>query len=172
MEYKAKNITRTAVLLALLIILQTVTRPLGQMVTGSCVNAVLAEGALLLPLPLSLLLAVVSPFLAMLLGIGPQLLPVTAAICLANAAFCAVISLLFRKKENYFYKLITGAAASVLKFAVLYFTVVKLLCTVLTLPEKQTAVFTAMFSYPQLVTALIGSTVAFAIVSVLKKALR
>ena len=35
-------LTETAALTALLIILQTVTKPAGQYVTGSCVNAVLA----------------------------------------------------------------------------------------------------------------------------------
>ena len=42
MNKKILKITETAVMLALLIALQAVTKPLGQIVTGSCVNAVLA----------------------------------------------------------------------------------------------------------------------------------
>ena len=50
MNQTTKTITRTAVLLALLVILQTVTKAAGQIVTGSCVNCVLGVGALMLPL--------------------------------------------------------------------------------------------------------------------------
>ena len=63
-------------------------------------------------------------------------------------------------------------AAAIAKFVALYLLVVKLLCSVLPLHEKQIAMFSTMFSWPQLVTALIGAAVALAIVPVLKKALR
>ena len=42
MKSKALWVTRTAAMMALLIVLQWLTKPLGQIVTGSCVNAVLA----------------------------------------------------------------------------------------------------------------------------------
>ena len=42
MNKKVQWIVRTGVLLAVLIALQALTKPLGQLVTGSCVNAVLA----------------------------------------------------------------------------------------------------------------------------------
>ena len=42
---------------------------------------------------------------------------------------------------------------------------------VLTLPEKQVATLTAMFSWPQLVTALIGGGIALLLTPVLRKAL-
>ena len=47
MNKKILWITETAVMLALLVTLQAVTKPLGQLVTGSCVNAVLAITVLL-----------------------------------------------------------------------------------------------------------------------------
>ena len=47
MKEKTIWITKTAVLIALLVVLQGMTKPLGQLVTGSCVNAVLAIAALL-----------------------------------------------------------------------------------------------------------------------------
>ena len=46
MGLKTRWIVRTGVLLALLITLQALTKPLGQLVTGSCVNALLAVAAL------------------------------------------------------------------------------------------------------------------------------
>ena len=48
---------------------------------------------------------------------------------------------------------------------------VQLLCRVLTLNEKQIAAFSAMFSWPQLVTALIGTAVAMCVAPVIQKAL-
>ena len=46
MKKKIRWITRTGVLLALLVTLQYLTKPFGQLVTGSFVNAVLAVSAL------------------------------------------------------------------------------------------------------------------------------
>ena len=46
MKRKALWLTQTAVMLAALITLQWLTKPLGQIVTGSCVNAVLAVAVL------------------------------------------------------------------------------------------------------------------------------
>ena len=68
-----------------------------------------------------------------------------------------------------------GAAwitAALAKFAVLYLLVVKLLCAVLPLKELQIAVFTAMFSWPQLVTALAGGGVALLLAPLLRRALK
>ena len=46
MSKKVRWITETAVMLALLVTLQALTKPAGQLVTGSCVNAVLAVSVL------------------------------------------------------------------------------------------------------------------------------
>ena len=68
MKNKTRWITRTAVLLALLVIMQAVTKSAGQLVTGSCVNAVLAVSVLVAGLSTGLTVALVSPFAAFLLG--------------------------------------------------------------------------------------------------------
>lgn len=172
MNQTTKTITRTAVLLALLVILQTVTKAAGQIVTGSCVNCVLAVGALMLPLGGSLVLAAASPFLAFLLGVGPKLLAIIPAIAVGNLVYVLVLSLLLRKKESAGLPVRLGglAAASAVKFLTLYLLVVQLLCRVLTLAEKQVQTFTAMFSWPQLITALIGGALALVVVPLLKKA--
>ena len=47
MNKKIRWITETAVMIALLVALQAITKPLGQLVTGSCVNAILALSVLL-----------------------------------------------------------------------------------------------------------------------------
>ena len=68
-------IARTAVCLALLIAIQFLTKSLGQLVTGSCVNLVLAIAALIGGVWSGVTVAVISPFCAYLLGIGPAFLP-------------------------------------------------------------------------------------------------
>ena len=121
-------ITETAALTALLIILQTVTKPAGQYVTGSCVNAVLAVSALAVGLGSGLTVALLSPFFAFLLGIGPQLLPIVPSIAVGNLVFVILLGLLAGRRELPLWR--SGGAllaAAVCKFAVLYLLVVKLL---------------------------------------------
>ena len=163
-------ITETAVMLALLIVLQWATKPLGQIVTGSCVNAVLAAAVLLGGLWCGLTVAVVSPFCAFLLGIGPQLIAIIPAIALGNAVFVLVLHFVYGKKL--WRRVLTWVAAAAVKFFALYLVVVQLLCRVLPLKQPQIDTFTAMFSVPQLVTALIGGGLALLLAPVLRKALK
>ena len=163
-------ITETAVMLALLIVLQWATKPLGQIVTGSCVNAVLAVSVLLGGLWCGLTVALVSPFCAFLLGIGPQLIAIIPAIALGNAVLVLMLHFVYGK--HIWRRVLAWLGAAVAKFGVLYLVVVQLICRVLPLKQPQIDTFTAMFSAPQLVTALIGGGVALLIVPVLKKALR
>ena len=66
MNRKIRWITETAVMLALLIALQALTKPMGQLITGSCVNMVLAVTALLAGLYSAIAVALISPVLAIL----------------------------------------------------------------------------------------------------------
>lgn len=170
MKKKTLWITETAVMLALLVVLQWLTKPLGQIVTGSCVNAVLAVAVLLGGLWCGVTVAVVSPFCAFLLGIGPQLIAIVPAIALGNAVY--ILALHFVYRQSLWSRIGALLNASLGKFGVLYLVVVELLCRILPLKQPQIDTFTAMFSAPQLVTALIGGAVALLIVPVLKKALR
>ena len=77
-------------------------------------------------------------------------------------------------------KVIAWVAAAAAKFAALYAIVVGLICGVLsegllaagTLKEPMLKALPATFSWPQLITALIGGAVALLIVPVLRKALK
>lgn len=77
MNKKTLWITETAVMIALLVALQWATKPLGQFVTGSCVNLVLGVSALVGGLWCGLTVALVSPFFAFLLGIGRRFCPLS-----------------------------------------------------------------------------------------------
>lgn len=166
-------ITETAVMTALLIVLQAVTRPAGQYVTGTCVNAVLALSVLAVGLWSGITVALLSPFFAFLLGVGPQLFPVAPSIAVGNLVFVLLLWLLAGGRELPLWR--KGAAwiaAALAKFGVLYLLVVKLLCAVLPLKEPQAASFTVMFSYPQLVTALAGGGIALLLTPLLRRALK
>ncbi len=170
-------ITETAVMLALLIVLQAVTKAMGQFVTGSCVNAILAVTVLLSGLGSGITVALLSPVFAYLLGIAPQLVTVPA-IMVGNTVFVVLLKLL--SGPELWKKVLALAVAALAKFGALYGIVVGLICHVLAdglmtqglLKEPMIAVLTANFSWPQLVTALIGGTLALLITPVLKKALK
>lgn len=177
MNKKVLWITETAVLLALLIVLQWVTKPLGQIVTGSCVNVVLAVSVLLVGLSSGLTVALVSPVCAYLLGIAPNLVAVPA-IMVGNAVFVLLLKVICGKAL--WRQVAAWLVAAAAKFAVLYTLVVVLICGPLSgslleaglMKKPMIAVMTASFSWPQLVTALIGGGLALFLVPVLKKALR
>lgn len=180
MRKKLLWITETAIMLALLVTLQALTKPMGQLVTGSCVNAVLAVSALVGGLGCGATVAVISPVLAYLLGIAPQILTVPA-IMVGNAVYVVLLSVLSDKTgKNIAKQVIAWVAAAAAKFAALYAIVVLLICGVLSesllasgvMKAPMLKALPATFSWPQLFTALIGGAVALLIVPVLRKALR
>lgn len=180
MNKKIRWIAETAVMLALLVALQALTASLGQFVTGSCVNAVLAVSVLMTGLGSGITVALVSPVLAYLLGIAPQIITVPA-IMVGNTVFVVLLHFLAdRTGKNIGKQIAAWLLAAVAKFAALYLIVVKVVCGVMasslmeagTLKEPMIAALTAKFSWPQLVTALIGGAVALLIVPVIRKALK
>ena len=179
MNKKLRWITETAIMLALLVSLQALTKGFGQLVTGSCVNAILAITVLVAGFGSGLTVALVSPILAFLLGIAPQILTVPA-IMVGNTVYIVLLSVIVGKSNNIVRKVIAWAVAAVAKFAALYAIVVGLICGVLaeglmaagTLKEPMLKALPATFSWPQLITALIGGAVALLIVPVLRKALK
>ena len=85
MNKKVRWITETAVMLALLVALQALTKGFGQFVTGSCVNAVLAVTVLTAGLGSGIVVAVLSPVLAYLLGIAQQIIVLPANMVVRTA---------------------------------------------------------------------------------------
>ena len=179
MSKKIRWITETAVMLALLVCLQALTKPMGQLVTGSCVNAILAVSALVGGLSSGLVVALCSPVLAFLLGIAPQILTVPA-IMAGNSVFVILLSVLADKTgKNMIKQIIAWIVAAAAKFSALYAIVVLLICGVLSenllaagvLKVPMLNALPATFSWPQLITALIGGAVALSITPVLRKAL-
>lgn len=179
MNKKIRWIAETAIMLALLVTLQVLTKGFGQLVTGSFVNGVLAVAVLLGGLGCGITVALISPVLAYLLGIAPMFLTVPA-IMVGNAVYVVVLYVLAGRNDSIVLRVIAWAAAAAAKFAALYGVVVGLICGVLserllaagTMKPPMLKALPATFSWPQLVTALIGGAVALLMVPVLRKALR
>ncbi|MBO5078596.1 MAG: ECF transporter S component [Oscillospiraceae bacterium] len=180
MNKKVRWITETAVMLALLVALQALTKPMGQLVTGSFVNAVLAVSVLLAGLYSGIAVALISPVLAYLLGIAPQILTVPA-IMVGNCVYVILLHFIAGKDSKQILRQVAAwLAAAAAKFAALYAIVVWLICGVFSesllasgaMKAPMVKALPATFSWPQLFTALIGGAVALLIVPVLRKALR
>ena len=169
-------ITRTAIFLALLVVVQISTAPLGNtIITGSAVNAILIICVMICGLSSGLTIAMLSPVLAKLAGIGPlwMLIPF---IILGNMVLVLIWHILgnkpFGKKEIVAY-VAAAIVAALAKFGVLYIGIVKIAVPfMLDLKEMQAMVISTMFSVPQLITALIGGLVAITIVPAMKKAIK
>lgn len=178
MDKKIRTIAETAVMLALLVALQAVTKPMGQFVTGSCVNAVLAIAVLVGGMGCGVVVAVVSPVAAYLLGIAPQILTVPA-IMVGNAVFVVCLRLMSTKLPTIWGKVLAWLCAAVCKFLALYLIVVQGICGIASsalmesgaLKQPMIAVLSVNFGVMQLVTALIGGALALAIAPIIRKAL-
>ena len=183
MNKKIRWITETAAMLALLICLQWVgsfipEQMTKQLITGTCVNAVLAVTVLLVGLSSGITVAVISPVCAFLFNIAPNLITVVP-IMLGNVCFVVLLRLLMNKAI--WRQTLALIAAAVVKFSVLYILVVKIVCGVASgallgkkLGEKvllappMLKMLPTMFAWPQLVTALVGGGAALLVASALR----
>ena len=178
-KYRVIWITKTALFIALLVSLQAVTRPLGQFVTGSCVNFLLISSCILAGLPSALIVAAVSPVFSFLI-IGVPVFPVLLPFIVAgNIVIVTAVSLISGKAfedltlRSYIRICTAMVAGAVLKFLVLWVGIVQITLSVIPgIKQPQIDAMSLAFSWPQLVTALIGSSLAIAIVPKLMKALK
>ncbi len=189
MHQKIRKLTYTGLLLALLICLQwagsQIPSPLvKQLTTGTMVNCVLAVTVLLVGRSSALAIALLSPVFAFLLGIAPQIITVLP-IMAGNTVYILILGFLLGNTPKPLWRncLALGLAA-LAKFIVLYLLVVVLICDlaaptllgqkvgeyVLLGPKMLLAnALPLMFSWPQLVTALSGGTLALLITPALRK---
>ena len=167
-------ITRTAMFIALLIVMQAVTSPLGNtLITGSLVNMMLAVSVIFGGLWSGIAVAFISPFFASVFGIAPPFPIIIPFIAAGNGAL--VIVWYFVSKLNFQKPWVSSVAAMILgavaKFLVLYVGVAVIVVPIiLGLPEPQASVISGVFSLPQLITAIVGGTLALLMSPVLKRA--
>lgn len=168
-------LTRTAVLVALALVFQNLrvvigTLPYSQFIIGSLVNAVLIIAAGAVNVYSGIVVSVITPIVAYLQGQLPLpiIIPVVA---IGNALIVVVYHLL--QKYNKYVGVISG---SIVKALFLYLGIQQALKIVQgTIPDAQfTKISTALsasFSWPQLVTALIGGFIALLVLKMLNRAL-
>lgn len=125
-----------------------------QIITGSIVNATLFIAAATLGLEGAIMIGVLPSFFALLAGTLPMMLaPLIPFIILSNAVL--IITFIYLKKTNYWLKIIIAAG-----FKFIFLSTASLLITKLLFSGKIAMVATTMFSWPQLLTALIGGVLA------------
>lgn len=168
MRKNTKLITRTAILLALTVVFQMLGRyiPLGpnsNFIVGPLVNACLLISTAASGLWGGAVVAVISPFSALITG-GAVPLPFLPFIAIGN--FILVL-LFYVLRRNMIGGILSG---SVLKFGFLY-AAITLFLKVYTVPQKVFTVLSFLFSWPQLVTALIGGLIALIVIKALGKQL-
>ena len=192
-------ITQTTVMLALLIGVQLITRSFSQLVTESIVNLILLISVFMIGIYGGLTVAVLSPILCYLAGIGPAVIEIIPFIAIGNILFITIAWLMARKT---IYRMSTKdiatsiaalvglsfgstptkdipapfpglAVASLGKFLFLRISIVQFVLPMIPgLEVSQVAVLSLAFSWPQLVTAFIGSMLAMIIIPQLKKAIK
>jgi TRAP-type C4-dicarboxylate transport system permease small subunit len=164
-----RTITRTAILLALTILFQTLGRfiPLGQanqFIVGPLVNACLLVAAAFIGLGGGAVVSILSPFGAILTGAA---IPLPFAPIIAVGNFILVLLyVIFMKKQ-----VLGIASGAVLKFLFLWGGV-SLFINLMNVPAKKAAALVASFSWPQLVTALAGGVIALIVIKALGRALK
>lgn len=177
MKQKTIRLAETAAMIAILIALQAVTKPLGQLVTGTAVNAVLGIATLTVGVGSGAVVALLSPVAAFLLGIAPQILTVPA-IMAGNLVFVCLLGL-GRKKPGILPAALRCGCAAIGKFAVLHILVAQVICRLMAaqllesgmLKPPMLQALPATFTWPQLITALLGGGIALWLSALLRKAL-
>jgi len=157
MHLTTRILTRSALILALAIVVQSIRLP--QYLTGPLVNALLFLATALVS-PLSgALVGLFTPLLAFSFGIMP-LAPAVPVIMLGNC-FLAIFFGLFAKK-----RIIAMIIAAVAKYGIMALSVYYLFPLLLniTFPDK----VIAMLTTPQLFTALGGGALALVILKALE----
>lgn len=167
---KIKMLTRTAVLLAVVVVVQMVGRslPNNNFIVGPLVNMCLLVAAMTAGLGGGIAIAVLSPFTSLINNHAPlaaALLPFAPFIAVGNILFLVIFYLLYKKA-----KYAGVVLASIVKFAFLL-AAIKVFLNVFEF-SKFAEKLIALFSYPQLITALIGGFLAIPVIYGVRKALK
>ncbi|MDR1392194.1 MAG: hypothetical protein LBJ09_03280 [Clostridiales bacterium] len=165
-------VSRISIFISILVAVQQFTYKFRNfLLTGSLVNFILVMSFLTSGLLVAEIVGACSPFLAKIFGMGPNFI-VLPFISLGNIIFIYLVNL--SKKFNLSKKLIKiiffCVLCSLAKAGFFYFFIIKAFVPlfVKVLP-KESKMISSMFSFNQLITALIGSLLAFLVSERLKK---
>ncbi|HEY5585788.1 MAG TPA: ECF transporter S component [Ruminiclostridium sp.] len=167
---KVKMLTRTAILLAVVVVVQMVGRslpsPSSSFIVGPLVNMCLLIATAASGLAGGIAIAVLVPFTSLISNHAPiaaALLPFAPVIAISNVIFILVFYFLYNKN-----KYVGVVSAAVLKFGFLFISI-RAFLNIFDFPKFSKNLI-VLFSYPQLITALIGGFVALPIIIAVNKA--
>ncbi len=156
MKGRLDLLTKAAVLLAIALVFQLTK--MGQYVTGTGINAVLATAVGICGFPWAAAIGFMTPVMAVVLGVQPAATIVLVPFIIAGNILYAALFRVLRKYNDY----IGIGAAALAKFALLY-TAANVIVNKLPAPVK------LAFSFPQLITALAGGILAIIILKAINK---
>jgi hypothetical protein len=171
MKNRTKFITRTALLLAVAIAFQLLGRVLGpynNFIVGPVVNAVLIVATAIAGIWSGVAIAVIVPLVSAFTNkaaIAPLVLAFSPFIIIGNIIIAAAFAILNRKSK--IAAIIIGA---VVKFAFL-FAAISIFTSIVKMKPQIAATLTNLFSWPQLVTALVGGVIALVVLAAVGKSL-
>ncbi len=173
MKFTTKQLAQTGLLLALCIASQFF-KNLSVYITGPIVNTIIIISVLAVGLGSGIIISVIAPITAYLITASPIITAIPAVMPMIMIGNCilAVFVWFFEKKLRFPGKLPVGMiAGSIVKSAFMAFVIINILFSMFggALNEKQLAMGRTTFSTVQLITALIGSVLAYLIWLPLKK---
>ena len=168
-------VAQTGIFLALLVALQWATSSMSTFVTGSIVNLILVLSVMLCGLWSGVTVAALSPVFAVMFNIMPRW-ELAPFVMIGNVAFVAIWFFIgnLKTKEQAYQHLMKNMTALILaaavKFMILWLGIVHFVAPViLNIPAGMAVYFN--FSWPQLVTAIIGGLIAIAVTPVINSAI-
>lgn len=170
MKNNTRFLTRTALLLAIAIAFQIFGRfiPYNNLIVGPIVNAVLIVATYTAGFWSGTSIAVIAPLVSAFTNkaaIAPLIITFSPFIILGNFIIVLAFHLLRRKN------MIAGVAAgAVCKFAFLYASIA-IFTSVVKMKPQVAVTLTNLFSWPQLMTAVIGGILALIVITLAGKQL-
>lgn len=179
MNQNLLKLAQTAILLALIVVIEyLMVGPQYILIKGSIVNLVLVMGTLLVGLPAGMFISIFTPVLALVTGhlALPVLIPLVTVGNLVLVVIWWMVMRGVQLQQVWWRYGLVIVMSSVLKFAVLYLAVKSYVLPVVlsaqVAKQPQLAkVLLAQFGMPQLITAVIGGSLAVIILPRLRQAL-
>lgn len=170
MNDRTKYLTRTALLLAVAIAFQFLGKfiPYNNFIVGPVVNAVLIIATAVAGLWSGTAIAVIAPLVSAFTNkaaIAPLVLGFSPFIILGN--FIMVLSFYLINKKS---RVASIAVGAILKFGFLY-AAISIFTSAVKMKPVVATTLTNLFSWPQLVTALVGGAVALVVLIAVDKSL-
>lgn len=170
MKNRTKFITRTALLLAVAIAFQLFGKfiPYNNFIVGPIVNAVLIIATASAGFWSGAAISVIAPLVSAFTNkaaIAPLILAFSPFIIIGNLIIVACFFLL--RKKNKVAGVATGA---VLKFGFLY-AAISIFTSIMEMKPQVAITLTNLFSWPQLLTAVIGGAIALAVLKLAGRSL-